>query len=89
MGRKVCKHRGNAGTVESEVLEQRRENGESLVLAYAVERFEEHHHALGGASVQRFDKLVGVESDFLAISPGFLYRFIMVRCKAVADISTF
>ncbi len=72
-----------------EVLEQRRENGESLVLAQSVEGFEKHHHALRGALVQCLDGGIGLRPTFFAISAGFLNNSIMVRCKAVADISTF
>ena len=72
MRRKVREHRGHTGTVESEVLEQRREDGESLVLAQPMQGFEEHHHALCGAFIERFNKRVRFQPHL----SGHLSRFL-------------
>ncbi len=63
VGGKVGEHRRHTGAVEAEVLEQRRQDGQSLVLAQFAEGFEEHHHALRGAFIERFNKSVRFKTN--------------------------
>ena len=73
--RKVGKHRGHAGAVESEVLEQRGQDGESLILSEFIQGFEKHHHALRGGLVQCFDEGVGLQTYLLRHLRRFLEQF--------------
>ena len=62
-------------SIQSEVLEQRRENGKSLVLAQTVKGFEKHHHALRSGLVQCFDEGVGLQTYFLRHLSRFFEQF--------------
>ena len=73
--RKVGEDRRHTGTVKSEVLEQRRKDSECLVLAQFIEGFEELHHTLGGAFIERFNKRVGFETYFFRHLGRLLIQF--------------